>query len=1111
MPSSFEQAPTNQHHAADNEIEHQDEAPKLRTGSGKRAKARRKDGSAGEPTNQGTMTSPPLDAIHPNPASFNTRHTPPSPNLAPTNVISSPLLAALNARPQGNAQYQEGVLTGEWANAVTFGSSPPERRFDGTSLGGSPPNYLQSRSELRGGFSHTSPPASPSATYRQLARPNNTYQSFGDYLGSSPGQPRSVLINTKDPYPPPPHQPQAHFYGTPRIDFGMAKPHTDHPSPVKPSCCLFDSLALAGEGPRATDDVLLVGLQHGLEVYTIGKTKPMRIGSLEGLRGAVLNAKILPAQSGADPLRSYRPLIAVVVYGFCDPSDTGGPTVTNHPEESLFDPSSSMLHALHAADISGTAEVPLLQTSVDVYSLKEQRYLATLYKSPRLQAGETQVYNDSRVLPPEANLSIQARGKFIVIASGFSGELFVFDSRSFGLSDTTAGFQCLGKFWTRTSPTRSRSSSVSSDSSEAGSFSTPSSAKKNGSSTAIFSLSHRWLALVPPVASTQRTMHGIVVGGHSPKEVPGLRSHTAPPEPPITCETDTPEAESLLNKVARDVAQEFMKGARWVGGQGLQAWNSYWSRPPSQDSAAFSNPYPPQSAPTTYAQQSFPPTHANDTPSTRKSSQPVSIAVLDLEKLTEEQHLKPDKAMQPVAIFPLTYGCSFVSFAPSGLHLLTTSTKGDVQQVWSLLRMANREALTSDTENKAPVVREIKRFTRMTEAIVVDIIWESPKGERLAVVTDRGTVHVYDIPSAALQWPPPRRLLRHANAATAPTIPSGSDEYSSSAGTQQEHAGSKLGTAFNIVAGRTQPFFSAVRRRPASVGSAFSGWSGLNIPAATGAKSSRAMTAGFNKSVGAATGTVNSLRHLGENRFSLPTSHDSIMRGRAQWLGDRVQGRIAVVGGQTIRIHSVARSTNSKARTRRSSVTAQKPVEYALPTLKAPVRRPHSSHDPAYRNAEHEISPQPSGFWQSPVASHQQGGAIRDPHPLSYAEIETNAPYQPFHTDRRVGFYVYDDDDAVTMAPQQASAPWVFGEPIATTKIRVNSAALDEDTAASPDPAAPLENLISVEETDQEAQQFVVTTRRKRTNNSQIGDEMMEDADFFEDDYAVVDFADDRV
>ena len=996
---------------------------------------------------------------------------------------------------------------------MPWGNSPPEGRHDGISIGGSPPNYLQPRVESRGGFSHASPPASPSAAYRQLARPNNSYQSFGDYPGSSPGRPRSVLTNPKDPYPPPPHQNQPHFYGAPRIDFGMPNPEAEHFPPVKSLCCNFDSLALAGDGSRPAEDVLLVGRQHGMDVYSIGKTKPTLIGSLEDLRGSVLNAKILPAHPGDDPLRSYRPLVAVVIYGACEPSDTEVPirSVVNHTEESLFDPSSSMLHALHTADISGTTDIPHFQTSVDVYSLRYRKYLATLYRTPRSQAGEFQAYQDSQALPPEANLSIQARGKFVVIASGLSGEVFVFESGSYGLSDPTVSFKCLGKFWTRVSPTRSRSLSVSSDSSEAGSFTATSTAKKNGPAVAIFSLSQRWLALVPPVTLTQRTMHGTAIGGDSPKEIPGLRSHTAPPEPPITCATDTPEAESLLNKLARDVAQEVMKGARWVGGQGLQAWNSYWSRVPSQDSATFSNPYPLQPASTPFAKQSFPPTHASENLSARKTSQPVSVTLLDLEKLTDGQRLKPEKAMQPIATFSLINGCSFISFAPSGLHLLTTSAKGDVQQLWSLFQMANREAghgPTSDTENKAPLVRETKRFTRMTEATVVDITWELPRGERLAVVTDRGTVHVYDIPLAALQWPPPRRLLRPATTTDTSSSISGSEEPLNS-GAQQEQAGSKIGTAFNMVAGRTQPFFSAVRRRPASVGSAFSAWSGLNIPAGAGAKSGRAMTAGFNKSVGAATGTVNSLRHLGENRLSLPGSTTSITRGCTQWLGGRSQGSIAVVGGHTIRIHSVAPSTDPKARKRRSSVTASKPVEYGLPALKAPLQRPHSGQDSSRRNVDHEHSVSPNGFWQFPLPSHQQGGAIRDPHPLSYAEIETNAPYQPFHTDRRVSFYIYDNS-SFPRGSHQASTPWVFGEPIAATKIYASSAVADEDAAATPDLSAPLENLISLEETEQEGQQFVVTTRRKRTNGRAI-DEITDDASFFEDDYAVVDFADDRV
>ena len=63
MPSSSEQAPTNQHHAADSEIEHQDEAHRLRTGGGKRGKARKKDGSGGDSANRGAVTNRPLDGM----------------------------------------------------------------------------------------------------------------------------------------------------------------------------------------------------------------------------------------------------------------------------------------------------------------------------------------------------------------------------------------------------------------------------------------------------------------------------------------------------------------------------------------------------------------------------------------------------------------------------------------------------------------------------------------------------------------------------------------------------------------------------------------------------------------------------------------------------------------------------------------------------------------------------------------------------------------------------------------------------------------------------------------------------------------------------------------
>lgn len=244
------------------------------------------------------------------------------------------------------------------------------------------------------------------------------------------------------------------------------------------------------------------------------------------------------------------------------------------------------------------------------------------------------------------------------------------------------------------------------------------------------------------------------------------------------------------------MAQELLKGARWVGGQGLQAWNNYWSRPSSQEMASRSNPYSSQAVSLPPAREYFPPTHANDTASIRKTNQPVLVSVIDLEKLISGQHMKPEKIMQPVATFALTYGCSFVSFAPDGLHLLTTSTKGDVQQIWSLFRMANGGYgyNLSEPERKPHYVREVKRITRMTEATIIDIAWKPLKGEKLAIVTDRGTVHVYDIPSSALHWPPARRLARLDNASTTSTKHNDPDD-SPGVGMEEEQSASSFGAA----------------------------------------------------------------------------------------------------------------------------------------------------------------------------------------------------------------------------------------------------------------------------------------------------------------------------
>lgn len=923
-----------------------------------------------------------------------------SADAAAPETSNSPGLAAVDTSPNTNSLIHEANPSADWRKSEPEGNGAPNRNVDGVRIAGSPPSAFPLRGQPRGGFSHASPPASPFAAYRQLAHPNNGYQSFGDYLGSSPGRSGPLSMGPlNDPYPPPPHHLQAHFYGAPEIDFGEARPQPEDMSPSNASCCMFDSLGPAGdEGQRAIEDVLLVGFRHCLEIYSVGKSKPTRIGLLDGLRGLVLAARILPATSRNDSLRSLRPLVAVVVHGLCESSnpETESRPGTSHSQDSIFDPSGSMLHALHTTDIGIAGGSPYFQTTVDVYSLKAKRHLATLLRNPQVRAEVSRDHPSGWTAPPAASLVIQASSKFIVAGSGASGELFIFSSGSGGSEGTPISFKCLGKFWTRTSQKRSRSLSVSSNSSQGRKLSSPSPPRSHRLDTPMFCLNHRWLAVVPPLSSAQQTMHAVIDGERSPQKVPGLTSHTAPSDTPVTCETDTPEAEGLLNRVARDVTQELMKGARWVGGHGIQAWNNYWSKPPDRNYPTSSSSYIARPSSMPQAQPSFPPTHADDSLPTPKSSQLTSVSLLDLEKLVEGQRLKPDKMLQPIATFSVPYGCSFVSFAPSGLHLSTTSSKGDVQQVWSLLRVVHGEAghgIIRDLDGRAPFVREVKRFTRMTEANIVDVVWAQPRGEKLAVVTDRGTVHIYDIPLASYRWPAPRRVRRPSASGTAGTAGTGPTilEHDTDAAAHPEQLESRISAALNVVAGRTQPLFAAVRGRPTSAGSALTGWRDLVIPARTGATSGKAVTAGFNKSVGAATGTVNSLRHLGENRISLPTSTSPILPGCVSWLGQRNQGFIAVSGGNVVKIHRVTQSTNPRAGRRRSSVAANKPLEFTIPASAAASRKPHAGVETVYDNERQNRAPSLGGFWQASNQSHHPAGKSRAPQPLSCAEIETNA------------------------------------------------------------------------------------------------------------------------
>lgn len=176
--------------------------------------------------------------------------------------------------------------------------------------------------------------------------------------------------------------------------------------------------------------------------------------------------------------------------------------------------------------------------------------------------------------------------------------------------------------------------------------------------------------------------------------------------------------------------------------------------------------------------------------------------------------------------------------------------------------------------------------------------------------------------------------------------------------------------------------------------------------------------------------------------------------------------------------------------------------------------------------------------------SHHELAASSIPH----AEIESSAPYQPFHTDRRVALFEYGpgqsgfggvfggapggDSGSVVLTQR----PWAFGQPIATVRLDVgpDHGGHDDDyeqqpvdqpgmAAAGPGgralPAAAMERVTMRLGGGNAAlhsgagvdggEQIVVTTRRRRgasRNNSTVDDD-----GFFEDDCEVLDFADQRV
>jgi hypothetical protein len=959
---------------------------------------------------------------------------------------------------------------------------------------------------------------SPPGT-RPLSHPTQ-YTTFGGRLQNSPRdspardrrastyshQGARPLSQQFVPNPPLPHQPQAHFYGLPDLDLAFNNVASEGIPPGEGGYfCGFDTLNSAGdEAARGSENVLLVGQQGGLDVFRVERSKLEIVGRLEGFKGAVIGAKVLPWISRRDALAQSRPLVAVTLHGPVVRENRGSPSGSG--SSSVVDDSASdspSRPASNHGDESG-AQVTGYQTSVEVYSLKERRRLAILYRSPLIPLNSPV---DSPMFQPPAPVGefvVEARGKYVVVASGSSGEVFIFAPYLRDYEDFPDRYRCIGKVWTsvqlRDRPILSSSSSAADGSQEEVPL------EKYG--VPIFSLSDRWLSVTPPGSSALYAMDGVALTSPYYERPPGITHHTVPPQPSANCTVEAPEAASLIDRITREGTQVAIKGARWATEKGMQAFKAYMNKTP-QGNGTNNTSYGQDPM-----QQYFPPTHGHH--QTQPRQETTVISIYDLQRLLDAEETRNKSALHAVATIPAALGCSFLSFSPSGLMLLTVSKKGDFQDVWDLKRMNTRRARkTMRDQDTGPHVRQVARFARMTVTNVIDVAWSAPKMDKVAVVTDKGTVHMFPIPASAFQWPPPRRMRP-----AAPMTKSKEDSSTTS-------RGGAINSAMQTLNGTAKPWLDAVRARNTSGGSRFS-LSSLGVTPAAGAKSGKAVAAGVGKS-------INNIRHAGDNKVALPASPSGVKRYSMRWLSGRGRGSIAIVSGGVLQIWRVQmRSGANKGKSSNATAISKKKVaEFGL----APIRDTALPPSVAEQLFPQPGDPEPSqgfyGEWLPRSLPSRKPGTkgikASGPSaaPLSFSEIETNPPYQPFYTDRRVTRFVYSRPIAEVQASSSEyqpptpcltsnlhhdndDSPWLFGED--AEAIRVSSSAAhtydsgEDDLVAGV--AARIENKLILRDGEEEVEQVVVTTRRRRVRRE--GAEEDEEG-FFEDDCEVLDFAEDRV
>ena len=991
----------------------------------------------------------------------------------PRNNAPADMLDVLSNSVKVSDQYS--TRTDAWAQDVPYGKSPPGNSVAGETVGESPP--VQGGYWGRGGFNSKTPPRSPA---QRKARP----VSFSSTVPPIPARQQSEYGYRQSPSnygspPALPHLPQQHFYSAQDINVGFGHPQAKEDT--QRTFMAFRELpAIAARPAGVSCNGIFIGSKDRLDILaSCADGKYEAVGALLNLAGDVTDAMPLTWDSGEDPFSEQRPLIAIAVHG----------------QAILQDRDASDSQSVAAGLPNGYNEIGQLpyETRIEVYSLKEQTYITTLLRIPSVSFSP--LARGSLAPDPAGDLRLSAFGNHLIISSGVSGEVFVCGIPQPG---NELKIECLAKYWTTVQlhePKRDSSHSRS-----------PRVAVNDIShdsqvhQSAILSGSGRWLAICPPGSSHLPTLSAKMTKTKRSKASASVESRSPPARPSTSCAVESPDVDTLLGTIARGAAQQVVKGATWLGSQSVQAWNVYWNKEqhqPASSTYLYSPRQHPQSG-------MFPPTHASDS----VSREPDVVSIIDLKDLSIVATFQPPK------------GCSFLSFAPNGLNLLTASKKGDVQYVWDLMQMKNVESVVMTSlgdgtaaETAMPRVRQIAKFERMTTTTVVDVVWEPALGERFALVTKKGTIHLFDLPLTAFRWPSPRRVGT-ARPATAPSNPASTGDSEASS------AGGFLSSAMNI-ASKAPPMLASLRGRAPSIGQGLAGVgaAGIGIASATGVRGGRAVAAGLSKSLGAATGTMQNLRHAGETRLYVDALAANPVPGMISFGRRNEKPVILILDKVCVRSYNITKvqMRDKKNRLQMTSVFGKKALSFRLPHISSLAANNLAGQPQIDQKEQEEGAQGRSGFWPKQRLS---ASPARLTHPLSHAEIESNSPYQPFHADPRVNLYVYDDNAASSMGRTSvfepppttsartrfASEPWVFGEPIAATRLNIRSS-----------PTVHEEGIESIIYRDTAATTVleeggvpnkVVSTTRVRKNK--LGGKLeAEQEGIFEDDMDVLDAADD--